>query len=423
MASETGQKLLFVVLLGAVVGGIAYCKRVRSASVTPKPVKTDAPSVVASAPPITGAPVDRVVEHEIPALGCSQHQFGEALAAVGDTLFVGAPYRDYAMQHGDDVPTACLYRGEGKSWSLTQKLSADEPRRAEGYGRSVAVGDSFAVVGAAGHENGDGPTHDYSRSASGKASLRALLAEPSGHDEVFAEYGAAVASNEDLVIVGAHLHHDPKCDGCGGAFVFRRKHKGKPILIAGEEPGENLGTAVAVSGELVVIGGAGYYSKGRYPGVAVVLRFDGERFRPVCRLRGTSPGEEYGASVAISGNHIVVGATGGRGTPRFTVHEVNGDACVPRGEFSSAGASVAISGKWIAAGQPRFNGGKESSGRVALFRIGADGTIEHRAWLMPRAAAERAFFGAAVAIADKHVFVGAPGTRDDGSAYVAIARL
>lgn len=439
MANETTQKLGFVAVLGALVAGAAYFARAPRVTVPqtvgsakkpeppkpePKSSKAEAPAPSSAAPPPSAAPsipskpIDRLVDLEIPPTGCSDHQFGESLAALDDTLLVGAPWRDYAVQKAAEPPAACLYRREGDTWSLTQKLVADEPKKSEGFARAVALTESFVVVGAAGHENGDGPTHDYQRTK-GKAKLRSLLAEPSGELEIYEEYGAAVASNERLVLVGAHLFHNPKCGECGAVHVFLRDQK-KPTLLEGEAPGENLGTAIALSGDLVVIGAAGYYSSGKKSGAALVMRLEGERFRTICRLPGSIAAEEYGASVAIDGRFVVVGAHAG---PRFTVHEVQGDTCIPRGEFVSAGASVAISGEWIAAGQPGFDGGAKSSGRVALFHLAPDGSLEHRAWLLPKRVVERGWFGSAVALTRTHVFAGAPGMRDDGSAFVAGARL
>lgn len=445
--NETLEKLMIVgALAGLAAGAIGLSRSQQSAHSVPQALKTSkpAPEVTSAAAPVApisstavsaapapapvGTPLDRVVDWELAPTGCSRHQFGESLAVFGDTLLVGAPWRDYAVdkRDPDQVPAACLYHRDDVGWSLTQRLVAKDPPTAEGFARAVALGDAFAVVGAAGHESGDGPTHDYTRSAA-KASLRTLLEEPSGNDEVFDEYGAAVASDARMVLVGAHLHREPDCDACGGVFVFHRSGPKQPELLKGDVPGENLGTAVAIGGDLVVVGAAAYYSNASLPGAAIVYRYEGDRFRRICRLVGSAAGEEYGASVATDGTHVVVGAYGkghaSAGKPRFTLHEVKGDSCVAKSEFSSAGASVAIGGSWVAAGEPWFDGGAIASGRVALFHLNADGTLEHRAWILPKTVITRGWFGLAVAISDHELIAGAPGLLQDGSAFVAGAKL
>ncbi len=414
--------------------GASSAKAVRAKTAPPGSTPTSPASPASPASPsASGAPsgvaavvtdLDRRAEWELGSGACSPHQFGDAIALSEDALLVGAPRRDYAVDRAGGTPSACLYRREAGGWAFAQKVLAKDPPRAEGFARAVALGPGFAVVGAAGHENGDGATHDYARGADGTLALRAELAEPSGASEVFAEYGAAVASDARFVFVGAHLDGDKACEGCGAVFVFDRTKPGKPTRLRGRTPHENFGTALAVSGELLVVGAAGTYSSGKLTGAAYVFRREGEAFRELCRLPGATPGEEYGGSVAVDGARARVVVAGAAPTPaRLTVHEVRGDACALAGALAIPLGAVAVRGDWIAAGQPKFDGGAASSGRVALVHLRADGTPELRAWLLPPRPRAYAFFGAAVALSATEVVAGAPGIRDDGSAFLAGAKL
>ena len=405
------------------MSGVA-CSGQRNTDATPpfprkllgSPLSNTTPEPTAHRP--IALPVERATDFDIASTGCSRHAFGESIAASRNTLLVGAPWRDYGARSGSDVPAACTYQVHGERWSLTQRMTAPTPEASEGYGRAVALEESVAVVGSAGHENGDAPTVAYTL-VKGHATSYASLEQPGTPPGLFEEYGAAVATDGRRVIVGALLHGEPKCEGCGAFFLFDR-HGHPAHVVEGSVTSENLGASLAISGDLVVAGAAAYFSGGRLPGAAIVYRLDHDRPRQICRLVGNAAGEQYGTSVAVDGRFVVVGADGG---PRFTLHEVRGDSCIQTDAFVSAGSAVAISMPWIVAGAPRFNGGAASSGRVGLFRVSADGKLEHRAWISPRRALNLGMFGASVAVTQEWVFAGAPGVRDDDSGFVGVARL
>lgn len=438
---HTVQKLLAALVLGgagALLGRIGQQptpamspgpkQKASTLAIAPSPSGSSSPTAtsvagVTGVSGVSGIPIDRFTEWEIAATDCAPFEFGTALAVHDDALLVGAPHRYGAVTEG--VPTACLYRRDGvesPAWSLLQKITADDPDVAEGFARALSLGADFAAIGAAGHEGGDAPSHDFTRAADGKLTLRALLREPSGEDEVLKEYGAAIASDARHVFVGAHLAGGPKCQGCGAVYVFDRVRGGPPDVVRGTTPDEGFGSALALEGELLVVGAAGYYSNGKSAGAAYVFRREGAALREICRWMGNQPSEEYGGSVAISGARVVVGASGRSAGGRFTVHEVTGDVCALRASFAGPGASVSASGDWIAAGQPWFGDAAIGSGRVGVFHVGPDGTLDHRWWLLPKTVHARSRFGASVVITPTYVAAGAPGG-DAGRAFVAGAPL
>ena len=88
--------------------------------------------------------------------------------------------------------------------------------------------------------------------------------------------------------------------------------------------GENLGYGVAISGDTAVVG-APY--KNSYAGAAYVFtRGNDGNWSQQQELDGTTPWEVFGASVAMSGDTIVVGAPqpGGTGTAYIFVRDSNG---------------------------------------------------------------------------------------------------
>jgi hypothetical protein len=156
------------------------------------------------------APPNTQPDVVIASSGCSPYAFGAAMAAHRDEVLVGAPYRYYSAraEEGIPPPSACLLRRASGRWSAVETLTADDPAAAGGFGRTVLLGPSFAVVGAPGYENGDGPTYDFGRAASTHFALRAKLDSPERggpHEDVFAEYGVAIAGDERTLLIGAPL--------------------------------------------------------------------------------------------------------------------------------------------------------------------------------------------------------------------------
>jgi hypothetical protein len=155
----------------------------------------------------------------IPSGECSLYGFGDALAAWGDELLVGATFRNYAYFDPNDTsapppapPVCCLFRRVGNAFSHVQTL-APSPAAivADGFGRALALGSSFAIVGSPGYENGDGPIHQFERAAGGSFQVRALLESPESLDglsDVLSDYGVAVCCDEDWLIVGAGIESD-----------------------------------------------------------------------------------------------------------------------------------------------------------------------------------------------------------------------
>jgi hypothetical protein len=375
---------------------------------------------------------------------CSPYQFGASLAAWNYQLLIGSPYRYYAARQNEGIPppTTALFARTADVWALTQLLTASDPVAAEGFGRSVALGDSFAIVGAPGHENGDGPVHHFERAGSAAFHLSATL-DPPGHpplDDLFVEYGAAIACEDQTLIVGAPLESEQSngnitCESCGTVYVFDRHAYSNRVstTIRGREPRASLGSAIALSGDLLVVGAPGSYSNEQLPGAAhVFFREASGQWRERCRLSGRHPGEEFGAAVAIDGRRFAVAAPGRSDLERpvggrVDLFKVSEDGCEQIATIQQDpgfGRTLALRGDRLAVGQPECDAldGIAQTGRVGLFRVGHAGVITREAWLVATCSREYARLGSAVAIGPDYVAAGAPGLGedDDGSGFVIV---
>ena len=266
-------------------------------------------------------------------------------------------------------------------WRLTRSLPAlTQPTRTlnDEFGHSLAVARDIAVVGMPGEDDprNSGAAFVFTRDPSTRiwtrvARLRAN--DPGTLDTDEYRFGISVATDGNTIVVGAD--HE---DGQGAVYFFTKPDGGTwdsdvdltetaMFAAATDDDGENgdgddeFGHSVAVDGDTIVVGAPGENYAGVYTKVSDV-------WSAKKQLRGRG---NFGSSVAIDGNTILVGATGvnsNRGSASVFVKPSNGwgsitddavtgisDVTVElsasdRGENDRLGTSVAIDGDTIVVG-------------------------------------------------------------------------
>lgn len=125
------------------------------------------------------------------------------------------------------------------------------------------------------------------------------------------ELGAAVALSGDTLVVGAPGRRGPSGGSEGAAFVFRREGESWSLAatLAPTELVANarFGSAVAVDGDVIVVG-APYVRLAAGAGAAYVFRRNGAGYDLEQRFAATAAADSFGAAVAVQGARIAVGA-------------------------------------------------------------------------------------------------------------------
>lgn len=376
----------------------------------------------------------------------SPYQFGDSLAACGDELLISAPYRYYAARQSEGIPPPAvdLFSRDGSQWKLAQRLAVQDALIAEGFGRAIVLGKSFAIVGAPGYENGDGPVYVFERSNGALFHLVATFDSPersSPQSPLFSEYGAALASDDRTLIVGAPLENgirngEPMCEGGGVVYVFdcSKPSNQSSERLQGGRPRENFGSSLALDGDFLVVGASAAYSNEQLPGAAYVYaRGASADWHELCRVEGRAPGEMFGSAVAIHSKHFAVAARGrpdldrpvGGRVDLFELGENGG--CTPTATIQQDpgfGYAIAFSKDRLAIGQPDFQGPNEApqTGRVGLFRMN-DGKVTHERWLAASSPSAYGRLGSGLALGPDYIAAGAPGLgeEDDWSGFVVVS--
>jgi hypothetical protein len=211
--------------------------------------------------------------------------FGTSVAISNDTVVVGAPYEDSNASGGEDDNSSksrgaayVFTRSEG-TWSQQAYLKAGNIegqallgasgdysiasiRLPYGYefGTSVAVSDDTLVVGA------NQEVYVFTRNSdswSQQASLKASIAEE------YDGFGTSVTLSGDTLVVGAPYRDGSATGGeddnsvlnSGTAYVFTRSggvwSQQANLNTSNAEGGDEFGTSVAISGDTLVVGAPG----------------------------------------------------------------------------------------------------------------------------------------------------------------------
>ena len=232
-------------------------------------------------------------------------EFGISVAVDGDTILVGA------HQNDSNKGAAYIFTEPFTGWansSETGKLIASDGAANDEFGISVAVHGDIAVIGARQDDTRNGSAYVFTR-VSGVWSQEAKLIASDGAAND--EFGISVAVDGDTILVGAHQNDSNK----GAAYVFTKvsgvwKHVAKLTADDGAANDE-FGISVAVDGDTIVVGAHQDDDKDDLSGSAYVFTRDsagGWRQREKLTASDGEAGDRYGYSVGVSGDTVVVGA-------------------------------------------------------------------------------------------------------------------
>ncbi|MEZ4269614.1 MAG: hypothetical protein R3F39_24915 [Myxococcota bacterium] len=239
--------------------------------------------------------------------------FGQAVAISGDTLVVGSPRDD---DKGASSGSAYVYRWDGITWNMSQKLLAADGVKGDELGAAVAIDGEALVLGArfdddptAGPDAGS--AYVFRRGAAGFVEEAKLLGGDAAQFDLF---GSAVAIDGDRVVAGAPQANVGGISDVGAAWVFARSggtwaEEGK-LTSAGGGPLDKLGSAVAISGGTALIGAPLYGIQGASYGTAWFFEHQDDAWVRTRQylVAGGTVNDEAGTAVALSGRFALVGA-------------------------------------------------------------------------------------------------------------------
>jgi len=380
--------------------------------------------------PLGSAEFDELIASDAAAAD----EFGRRLAIDGDTSVVGAAFNDDA---GSNSGSAYVFIRSGAVWIEQAKLTALDPAADDQFGLGVAISNDTVIVAAPGDDDfgsGSGSAYVFVRSGlvwTQQAKLTAL--DAAANDQ----FGSWVAILGDTAVVGA-TGDDDGGESSGSAYVFVRSGstwtQQAKLTAADGAAADQFGTAVSISSETVVVsarfddGVAGVDS-----GSVYVFTRSGTVWSPQAKLTALdgAAGDEFGTSVSLSGNTVIVGArfdddAGDRSGSAYvfvrsgtTWSQQTKLTALDAVAFNSFGVSVALSGNTAVVGAFESSDAGTSSGSAYFFVRTGSIWSEHEKITASDAEAGD-LFGNSCSVSGDTILIGARSNipQNPGSAYV-----
>ena len=246
----------------------------------------------------------------------------------------------------------------------------------DGFGGSVAISGSTALVGAIGvGDSGSAYLFDVSNRSAPVQTAKLL---PSDGGKGFDGFGSSVAISGTTAIVGAELWNYL----IGSAYLFDVSNPSVPVQTAqlhsgSGMPDQNFGQSVAISGTTAIVGAPN--TTDHFDQVGSAYLFDTTTGQLMAELYPSYPSDwlHFGSSVAISGTTAIVGASGDYGfDPTYTgsasmidvtTGQQVGKLFASDGASGGFGRSAAISGNTAIVGAPAGDGIVTASGSAYVF--------------------------------------------------------
>jgi hypothetical protein len=361
-------------------------------------------------------------------------RFGEAVAIVGTRALVGAPSADgLAISSG----AAYSYAVMGPIALELGRLIASDGEPSEGFGSSIAMSGSSAIVGASSDSSTGvarhGSAYIFVRNAAESWTQQAKLSTPL---RPLIAAGRSVALEADTALIGAPFETSQGASDRGIVFPFTRSGTVWTAAMPFEAPIQSaeFGQAVALAaGEAIV--GMPKFRVGMHvdQGGAQAFVRVGNAWTVTQTLHSGNGVSHWrlGTSVAMSPNEVAIGIPGAydgnvqRGAVQTYARAASGWVPAQRlfdvggGSDNGFAHSIALFGDWMAVGAPNAIGDR---GAVTLYqRVG--GLWLQRQRILAPDGNQGWLFGTAVGMVGNQLLVGAPGVdvgaqSDRGAVYV-----
>ncbi len=385
--------------------------------------------------------------------------FGWSVAMSGDTLVVGSPYEASAATgvNGDQSDTSAILAGavyvfvrnQQGNWSQQAYIKASNPSPLNLFGASVAISGDTLVVGSpmensnatgvdGDQQNNDaqdaGAAYVFVRDGQGVWTQQAYLKASNTAPEQFFGTRVAVSGNtvavsatgESSAATGVNGDQDnTDAPGAGAVYVFTRDSGdswSQQAYVKASNTGEEhvFGGGLAIEGDTLAVGAAGENSDATgvggnqnntnapNAGATYVFTRDGAgewSQQAYIKASNTDEDQGFGASIALNGGRLLVGAVG----ENSSATGINGD---------------------------QNNADAPGSGAAYLFERAGSDQWSQQAYIKASNTGEFDVFSHSLALSDQVLVVGAVGedssatgidgnqdqdnnpTEDSGAAYI-----
>ncbi|MBC7797184.1 MAG: carboxypeptidase regulatory-like domain-containing protein [Pyrinomonadaceae bacterium] len=250
--------------------------------------------------------------------GLFDDRFGISVSLSGNTAVVGAYLDD--VNANMNQGSAYVYVRTGNIWLQQAQLTAADGATEDLFGNSVAINGNTIIVGAnradIGTNGNQGAAYIFTRSGTTWTQQAKIVA---GDGESGDNFGYSVAISGETVAIGAFADSFGTVNFRGSAYIFTRSltdwSQQAKIVANDGAANDQFGISVSISGNSVVVGAfLDDTTLNTDQGSAYVFTRSGTTWTQQALLQapigigGGAASDRFGISVAISGETIIVGA-------------------------------------------------------------------------------------------------------------------
>ena len=234
----------------------------------------------------------------------TNHRFGGCVSIDGEYAIVGMRYEDNFKGH------ASIFKRTGETWTEQIEVESDDGDTTDRFAGSVSISGNYAIVGAFNDNDngsGSGSAYIYGLNGSTWSLQQKIIADDGVANDSF---GWSVAISGEYALVGAYGHASKGC-----AYIFKRDGTSwtqQAKLISSDiEANDSFGQYVALKGDIAVIS-----SPNEDPdnvsnaGSVYIFKRNGTKWIQQTKFTGNDSvaSDNFGTSVAVSNNDVIVGA-------------------------------------------------------------------------------------------------------------------
>jgi hypothetical protein len=249
--------------------------------------------------------------------GGNGDKFGSSVAIDGDYIIVGAPHDKVGSNESQG--SAYIFVRDGTSWTEQSKLVATGGLANAHFGNSVSIDGFYAAIGSKNDPVsgfiGRGSAYVFKRSGTSWAQQTKLIATDGGTNHNF---GSSVSIDSTTMIVGAE--NKPNNDISNGAqygkvYIYTRTSntwsQNTTIIHPNGEGFDHFGSSVALHGNILIVGAPDKnIGNNNDQGMVFLYEKNGTVWTLTAQMAATdgSSTDRFGASIAVDGNNVMVGA-------------------------------------------------------------------------------------------------------------------
>lgn len=249
---------------------------------------------------VWGAPKELVASDADPCSG-----FGFSLAVSGSTAVIGAPSWSGGCP-GQAIGKVYIFSLVNGAWVQSAILMASDASASDRFGYSVAISGSTVVIGTP-HVSDPGAAYVFVKNVAGNwVQQQKLISNTSSNGDLF---GLSVAISADrLAVTQSHVY------GGAGAVNFFSTSGGvwnETQSFTGTAVGDGFGWCVAMTSTTAVVGAPATDVGGQANrGAVSVYRYANNAWAAgqLITVNGTQANDEFGWSLAINAGGLLVGA-------------------------------------------------------------------------------------------------------------------